>query len=141
MIRSLSLILAQGATLHAGCVTINAASMNGMKQTPVVKSFGVDNGNFVELNDEQGEEETIVTGLSFTASVYFNENTFNQGLPPFALLDEKHNSVIEIDFDKHKEIELHFESGFADGATLAQRIEGTCEKYIKDVLSVALKNA
>ena len=140
MIRSLPITLAQGLSLHSAFIEVSQIELDAREVRDVSERYVRDNGELKESNSESGADfEVIVTGLRFKALVWVNENTHQQDKPAFDLMDKDHKTAIEIDFAKYPAIAEHFDNGFNPEATKAQRLEGTCERFISTVLVDLLK--
>ena len=140
MITALPITLAQGLALHSGCIEISQIEIEGHEIRKTSELYVRKEGELKESGSASDEEfETIVTGLRFKASVWVNENTRAQGKPPFELMNQAEETILEVDFEKYPAIAKHFDEGFNEEATRTQRLEGTCEKYIREVFVDLLK--
>lgn len=140
MIQSLPITLAQGLSLHSACIEVDKIEIDAFERRNISEVYVRESGELKQAKgDSEAEFETVVTGLRFSALAWVNVNTHQQGKPPFPLLTNDEKVMIEIDFEKYPQIADHFDNGFNPEATRSQRLEGTCEKYIRDVLVEALK--
>lgn len=140
MIHSLTITLAQGLALHNACIEVSSIELQGYESRSINARYSRDNGELTESqNQTEATAKTVVTGLTFEAKVWVNVNTKEQNLASFDLLDKEQNSAISINFDEMPELADFLDNGFEDGATKGQRLEATCEKYIKDFLVNDLK--
>ncbi len=95
--------------------------------------FSRDESGKLEETDKQGAESVYnVNEITFTAQVWVNHNTRSAGKPSFDLMDENRQKEIVIDLDVHPEIGDYFDN-FDVNATDSQRVEMTCEKFIKEI--------
>lgn len=136
MITSLAITLAQGLALHSACIEISEIELDAYQRKNLSETYKRVNTELsaTERPEEEAEAELIVTGLRFKADVWVNENTKASGKPAFDLMSADQSEFIEIDFEKNPAIADHFDKAFGEQATRTQRLEATCEKYIRDVL-------
>jgi len=135
MIHSLSITLAQGLALHNACIEVNSIELQGYESRSINARYSRNEGELAEVtSNSEATAKTVVTGLTFEAKVWVNVNTKEQNLASFDLLDKQQKKEITINFDEMPELAEFLDNGFDENATKGQRLESTCEKYIKDFL-------
>lgn len=138
MIPSINMVTAEGIPLPSACIEIDGYEYLIEESKAKLVTARRTNGQLEETTSDVDAEGPEISTITFDAKVWFNQSVKTQGKPALELKDKEGKAEITIDFAEHQSMQDYWQR-FSEGATNNQKVEGTCEFYIKTVLIPSLR--